>query len=149
MIKAVAPPSNSEDSDPPPRGQLHCRPGGPTLSNEWLDAHALTAERATAMLRDLKSTPPDCEPLDASNPDSVDAAAAAAADLNAKSLALLEFVCGDPKLQRARTAQPLSSPPPSPNVSTTLAEASATSPSSPSSPSPPSTSVSSCLTFPA
>lgn len=106
MIKAVAPPSNSEDSDPPPRGQLHCRPGGPTLSNEWLDAHALTAERATAMLRDLKSTPPDCEPLDASNPDSVDAAAAAAADLNAKSLALLEFVCGDPKLQRAHCATP-------------------------------------------
>ena len=57
------------------------------------------------MLRDLKSTPPDCEPLDASNPDSVDAAAAAAADLNAKSLALLEFVCGDPK-SRAHCATP-------------------------------------------
>ena len=148
MIKAVAPPSNSEDSDPPPRGQLHCRPGGPTLSNEWLDAHALTAERATAMLRDLKSTPPDCALLVASNPDSVDAAAAAARGSNAKSLALLEFVCGDPKLQRAHCATPEFAAAlaecvdhPRRSVRHVALES--------SSPSPPSTSVSSCLTFPA
>ena len=104
MTEAVAPPSNSEDSDPSP-GVRQPRPT--TLSDEWLDAHALTAERATAMLRDLKRIPPGREPLDASDPDSVDAAAAAfAADLNAKSLALLEFVCGDPKLQRAHCATP-------------------------------------------
>lgn len=104
MTEAVAPPSNSEDSDPSP-GVRQPRPT--TLSDEWLDAHALTAERATAMLRDLKRTPPGREPLDDSDPDSVDAAAAAfAADLNAKSLALLEFVCGDPKLQRAHCATP-------------------------------------------
>lgn len=104
MTEAVAPSSNSEDSDPSP-GVRQPRPT--TLSDEWLDAHALTAERATAMLRDLKRTPPDLEPLDDSDPDSVDAAAAAfAADLNAKSLALLEFVCGDPKLQRSHCATP-------------------------------------------